>query len=84
MPPHTSLCGDLDLIYNRKPAAYYRSIMLGNRAQSCIAVSDPEAEGEPEKAGHAVRRVHNLWNWPHSLGKQIAIEVYSGGEVVAL
>lgn len=84
LPPHTSLCGDLDLIYNRKPAAYYRSIMLGNRAQSCIAVSDPEAEGEPEKAGHAVRRVHNLWNWPHSLGKPIAIEVYSGGEVVAL
>ncbi len=84
LPPHASYCGDLDLIYNRKPSAVHRSIMLGDRTQSCIAVTDPESSQVPDKAGHTLRETHCIWNWPHSLGKPIEIEVYSGGEVVAL
>ncbi|MCI8413711.1 MAG: glycoside hydrolase family 2 protein [Clostridia bacterium] len=84
LPPHCSFCGDLDLIYNRKPAAYYRSIMLGNRSESCIAVSDPESRQTVDKAGYSVKQAHCVWNWPHNLGKPMEVEVYSGGEVVAL
>lgn len=76
LPPHVAQCGDLDLIYNRKPSAYYRSIVLGDRTQSCITVRDPESSEDKEG--------HTLWNWPHSLGNTLDIEVYSRGEVVAL
>lgn len=84
LPPHTSYCGDLDIIYNRKPSAYYRSIMLGNRSESLITVSDPEAPQKTDSAGHSVKEAHSVWNWPHNLGRNIDIEVFSGGEVVAL
>lgn len=85
LPPHTSFCGDLDLIYNRKPAAYYRSILFGNRAESLITVRSPSSRQLPiDKAGYEVKETHSVWNWPHDLGKQVEIEVYSGGEVVAL
>lgn len=84
LPPHASYCGDLDLTVCRKPASYYRSIMLGDRSQSCIAVRDPEAPPSVDKSGFATKQVHALWNWPRSLGKPVEVEVYSGGEVVAL
>ncbi|MDE6398440.1 MAG: DUF4982 domain-containing protein [Clostridiales bacterium] len=84
LPPHTSYCGDLDLIYNDKPQACYRRILLGDRSQSCIAVLDPEERAVAESAGHGTPQSYALWNWPHHLGKTVNIEVYSGGEVVAL
>lgn len=84
LPPHASFCGDLDILYNRKPAAYYRSIQLGDRTQSVIAVRDPEEWPLSEDNKYAAPQVRSLWNWPHSLGKTVEIEVYSGGEVVAL
>lgn len=84
LPPHSSYCGDLDLIYNKKPSAVYRGIMLGNRSLGCITVSNPESKQLPDKSGFAVKESHCVWNWPHNLGKPMEVEVYSGGEVVAL
>ncbi len=84
LPPHASYCGDLDLIYNRKPKAYRHAIMLGDRSQSIITVSNPDSVQKHDSAGYSVKETHNVWNWPHNLGKPIDIEVYSGGEVVAL
>lgn len=84
IPPHASFCGDLDLIYNRKPRAELRSIMLGDRSKSAIAVCDPESTQLPDKTGNTLKETFGVWNWPHSLGKTVDIEVYSGGEVVAL
>lgn len=84
LPPHTSYCGDLDFIYNDKPAAYYRRIMFGDKSVSCITVSDPESSQMRTNSGYTLKETHKVWNWPHSLGKPIEIEVYSGGEVVAL
>lgn len=84
LPPHTSYCGDLDLIYNDKPQACYRRILLGDRTQSCIVVADPDERMASDRSGHVLPQVHAVWNWPHHLGKTLQIEVYSGGEVVAL
>ncbi len=49
-----------------------------------IAVRDPEERPLSEDNKYAAPQVRSLWNWPHSLGKTVEIEVYSGGEVVAL
>ena len=84
VPPHASFCGDLDLIYDYKPSAYYHKILLGNRAQSVITVTDPETTQKLSGSDHTVKATHSVWNWPRSLGKPIEVEVYSGGEVVAL
>ncbi|MDE7395483.1 MAG: DUF4982 domain-containing protein, partial [Clostridiales bacterium] len=83
VPSYISQCGDLDITYARKPLADYHSIVLGNRSVSAIAVSDPD-EPQPDTANHAVKAVSKVWNWPHNLGKTLCVEVYSGGEVVAL
>ena len=83
MPPYISQCGDLDITYARKPLADYHGIVLGDRSVSAIAVSDPE-QSPATHTGHAVKAVSKVWNWPHHLGKTICVEVYSGGEVVAL
>lgn len=85
LPPHACICGDLGLTYDFKPQAYYHAIMLGNRSESLITVSDPEAiDNSSDKAGHAVKRAHRVWNWPQNYGKPMEIRVFSGGEVVAL
>lgn len=84
LPPHSTFCGDLDLIYNRKTSACYRRIMFGNRSESYIVVSDPEVRQMPDKAGYSVLNAHAVWNWPRNLGKPIEVRVFSGGEVVAL
>lgn len=84
LPPHASYCGDLDLIYSRKPSAYYHAIILGDRSRSCITVNNPEARQKLTQSGLAVKETHSVWNWPHNLGKTMEVEVYSGGEVVAL
>ena len=54
------------------------------RSESLITVSDPEAPQKTDSAGHSVKEAHSVWNWPHNLGRNIDIEVFSGGEVVAL
>ena len=84
LPPHASFCGDLDLTYGFKPSACYRSIMFGDRTRSCITASSPESKQKTDNLGHAVKETHSVWNWPHDLGKPIEIDVFSGGEVVAL
>ena len=84
VPPHASYCGDLDLIYEVKPSAYYHKILLGDRSESVITVTDPETTQKPTVGDHTVKETHSVWNWPRSLGKPIEVEVYSGGEVVAL
>lgn len=83
MPPYISACGDLDLTYGYKPLADYHRIVLGDRSVSAIVVSDPE-EQQSRLLNHSVKAVSKVWNWPHNLGKTLNVEVYSGGEVVAL
>lgn len=79
--PHSSFCGDLDIIYSSKPQAYYRQILMGDRSVSLITVADPDSI---TANGVSAPVLKNWWNWQRFLGKAVEIQVFSGGEVVAL
>lgn len=73
-----TLDADMDIIGDRKPQSYYREVVMGERDKSYIvAYTDEEDEFEalpPE----------SIWNFPRHLGKQVNIDVYTGGDIVAL
>lgn len=85
MKARSSFCGDLDLTYNRKPISHYKEILLGNRNKSFIVVRDPEAKPTLQQAkDFSLAPVKALWNWPRFVSQPITVEVYTGGDIVAL
>ncbi|MEU1515126.1 glycoside hydrolase family 2 TIM barrel-domain containing protein [Streptomyces sp. NPDC005811] len=78
-------CGDIDITGYRRPASYYREIVLGLRAEPYIAVRRPEHHGRiwagsPWAWSHTV----SSWTWPGYDGKPITVEVYSDAHEVEL
>jgi beta-galactosidase len=78
-------CGDIDITGHRRPASYYREIVLGLRAEPYIAVRRPEHHGKTWAGSQwAWSDAIVGWTWPGYEGEPITVEVYSGGDEVEL
>jgi beta-galactosidase len=77
-PWHGSLCGDLDLLGNRKPMSHWRSIVWDKGEKLYLAVRQPEDnEQKVVFAGWGWHPAWESWTWPGWEGKAMEVEVYS-------
>ncbi len=76
-PWHAAYCGDVDLVGQRKPISYYRS-MLWNGGKTVIAVREPDGYlGKVKTSMWSTWPTQQSWTWPGWEGKPIEVEVYS-------
>lgn len=81
-PWHGSQCGDVDLMYQRKPISYYRQMLwaMSDTAPGMLSLAVREPDGY---RGHVRETLwgtwptYRKWNWPGHEGKPISIEVAS-------
>lgn len=84
-PYKAAYCGDINLLGDARPSAYWRKIIWGLCDKPYIAVCPPEHFGEKQnKTQWAMTDAIRSWTWKGYEGKPIRIEVYSGAEEVEL
>ena len=84
-PCQLAYCGDFDLTGFRRPLSYYREIVFGLRKDPYIAVQDPKHYGQTLiKTPWVMSDTASAWDFPHSEGKPLVIEVYAAGDEVEL
>lgn len=77
--------GDIDVTGHRRPASYYREIVLGLRADPYLAVSRPERAGrELSATPWAWSDTVGSWAFAGAEGAPLTVEVYSDAEEVEL
>ncbi len=84
-PMKSAYCGDLDLLGDPQPVAYWREIVWGRRTAPYIAVQHPEHFGEKVKMSQW-RMTDSIrsWNFDGFEGKPVKIEVYADADEVEL
>ncbi len=84
-PMKSAYCGDLDLLGDPQPVAYWREIVWGKRTAPYIAVQHPEHFGQ--KVNMSQWRMTDgirSWNFDGYEGKPVKIEVYADADEVEL
>ena len=77
-------CGDLDLIGNKKQAAYYQDVVWGNSKIEML-VHRPVADDMQEViAPWGFPDELKSWTWPGQEGKKILVHVYTRSKQVKL
>ena len=81
-------CGDVDLIGQRKPQSYWRSVVWGLSALE-MAVERPTPGGTEQLIDHArwnwgYYDELQSWTWDVPLGQHLKVRVYTYGEAVKL
>ncbi|MEK4459488.1 MULTISPECIES: glycoside hydrolase family 2 TIM barrel-domain containing protein [Paenibacillus] len=80
-----AVCGDIDIIGNRRPISFYREIVFGLRNQPYIAVQRPEHYGKkPTTTPWSWSDSISSWSWDGYEGKPVKVEVYSDADEVEL
>ncbi|MDE6153353.1 MAG: DUF4982 domain-containing protein, partial [Muribaculaceae bacterium] len=75
-PWHTGVCGDIDLIGQRKPISYYRDMLHNNLDTVYMAVREPDGyRGKIRETLWGTYPTVESWNWPGHEGKPIEVEV---------
>ncbi len=83
-PWHAAYCGDIDLVGQRKPISFYRSL-LWNGGQTAMAVREPDGYiGKVKTSMWSTWPTQQSWTWPNWEGKPIEVEVYSTKPKVSL
>jgi beta-galactosidase len=84
-PWHAAFSGDLDLTGYRKPQSYYRDILwnAGNRIFATVRLPEPPGKKIVAIAWSDYPTLPS-WTWPAQEGKEMQVEVYSGGEKARL
>jgi beta-galactosidase len=83
-PVFNAYCGDLDLIGDKKAAAYYQDVVWGNSKIEML-VHRPVADGMKEViAPWGFPDELKSWTWPGNEGKKIQVNVYSRSKDVKL
>lgn len=87
-PIHLSMCGDLDIICDRKPQSYYREAHF-RKGVIRIAVELPLKEGQRRDESGWVHKwgwdnVVSHWNLEEFKGQELTVHVYSSCETVEL
>jgi beta-galactosidase len=84
-PWKVAVCGDIDLIGNRRPMSYYREIVFGLRNKPYIAVQRPEHYGKkPITTPWSWSDSISSWSWEGYEGQPVKVEVYSDADEVEL
>lgn len=78
-PCHLAVCGDLDLIGDRRPQSYHRE-SLWRPGVLAVAVQVPEGTAKPKIEGHwhpnwGWHQVASHWNWPGFKGKALTVRI---------
>lgn len=77
--------GDLDLVGNRRPVAYFREIVFGLRDQPWVGVIPPRWFNAPVALNNfGWSGAEESWTWPGDEGNSAHVEVYSCAEEVKL
>ncbi|MBV4358730.1 glycoside hydrolase family 2 TIM barrel-domain containing protein [Pinibacter aurantiacus] len=84
-PWHGAYCGDIDLIGNRKPISYYRSMLYNDREKLYMAVREPAPEPlKIKETWWSVFPSWESWNWPGFEEKPLQVELFSKYPLVRL
>ena len=84
-PYKAAYCGDLNLLGDPRPTAFWRQTIWGVRHAPYIAVCPPEHFGEKvNKTQWAMTDAVRSWNWKGFENQPVRIEVYSDAESVEL
>ena len=84
-PWHGAYCGDIDLMGDRKPISYYRSLLYNDSQKLYLAVREPNPPGGTIKETlWSVWPTWRSWTWPGYEGKNMEVVVYSRYPAVRL
>ena len=84
-PWHSSYCGDIDLIWQRKPISHYREILFSDKPSLFMYVKEPEGYyGSINESMWGTYPSWESWTWPGYEGKTIEIEVITKFPAVRL
>lgn len=84
-PWHGALCGDLDILEQRKPMSHLRNIVWDKGEKIYLAVEQPQSADRPlVHVGWGWTPTWDSWTWPGWEGKPMTVEVYSRHERVRL
>lgn len=82
-PWFNSWCGDLDLIGQKKPQAYYRDLVWGRSA--LVAMVQAPTDGQSEKVSPwGWPNEQPVWEWPGYEGRPLTINLYTAYPAVRL
>ncbi|NPD92789.1 glycoside hydrolase family 2 TIM barrel-domain containing protein [Xylanibacter muris] len=83
-PWYNAWCGDIDLIGNKKPQAYFRNVLWGV-SPIAMAVRKPVADGKREVVnGWGWTDERQSWTWNGLEGQTMTVNVYSRSPKVSL
>jgi len=84
-PWHGALCGDLDILGNRKPMAHWRNIVWNKGEKLYMGVRQPEDDAKKVfVVGWGFDPTWESWTWPGWEGKSLEVEIYSAYDHVRL
>lgn len=84
-PWHAAVCGDIDLIGQRKPISYYREMLWTGKPTLYMAVREPDGyRGTIRETLWGTWPTEESWTWPGHEGKPIEVEVITTMPVVEL
>ncbi len=84
-PYKAAYCGDINLLGDARPIAYWRQIIWGLRDTPYIAVCPPSHFGEElKKTQWTMTDAVRSWTWKGYENKPVKIEVYSDADAVEL
>lgn len=84
-PCQLAYCGDFDITGKRRPASYFRELVFGLTTKPYITVQNPYRYGERViKTPWVISDSTSSWTWKNCDGKNVIVEVYSGGTEVEL
>lgn len=77
-PWHGAYCGDINLMGERKPISYYRSLLYNKQEKLYLAVREPNpASGKIQQTMWSVWPTWESWTWPGHENKMMEVEIYS-------
>lgn len=84
-PCKAAYCGDINLLGDARPVAFWRKTIWGGQKAPYIAVCAPEHHDDKvAKSQWAMTDAVRSWNWKGYEEKPVRIEVYSSAEEVEL
>ncbi|MCW5928853.1 MAG: DUF4982 domain-containing protein [Chitinophagaceae bacterium] len=83
-PWYVGACGDIDLIGQRKPQNYWRSVVMG-RSPLEVMVERPVPEGTRQIAAmFSYFDELESWTWDVAPGKQMTVRAYTSGDNITV
>ncbi len=84
-PWHGALCGDIDLLGQRRPISYYRQMLYSDQPALHMAVREPDGyKGKIRETLWGHYPTYDHWNWTGHEGKPIEVLITTNAPSVKL